>query len=64
MSKGNCYEANFKELCLVNPMSYGEEWVLVHANSSGESSSRPFQGGLRCLNFATVGPCSEFMDKK
>jgi len=31
MSKGNCYEANFKELCLVNPMSYGEEWVLVHA---------------------------------
>ena len=31
MNKGNCYEANFKEMCLENAKHYGIEWVLVHA---------------------------------
>lgn len=31
MSKGNCYEANFRELCFENPKKYGTEWRLVHA---------------------------------
>ena len=33
MSKGNCYEANFKELCLDNAKNYGVE---VHDFSNGK----------------------------
>ncbi len=53
MNKGNCYEANFRELCLVNPMNYGIEWVLVHAMREIVQGSEWWGGHAFLLNTET-----------
>jgi len=53
MSKGNCYEANFKELCLDNAKNYGVEWVLVHAMREILEGSEWWGGHAFLLNRKT-----------
>jgi len=53
MNKGNCYEANFKEMCLTNAVNYGDNWRLVHAMREIMQGSEWFGGHAFLLNIDT-----------
>jgi imidazole glycerol phosphate synthase subunit HisF len=53
MNKGNCYEANFKEMCLTNAINYGDNWRLVHAMREIMQGSEWFGGHAFLLNVDT-----------